>query len=98
MSIDDNKCSRILRASDLELSEVAFELDVSKGEKELGMVVIEDLVRDTGSIDTTKDLNIGTAIRRANVRCRQVRVADTGGKLLGHRNDFVLVATLDSSS
>ena len=68
MSIDDNKCSRILRTGDLELSEIAFELDVSKGEKELGVVLVKDLVRDAGSVDTTKDLDIGAAIRVTNIR------------------------------
>ena len=68
------------------------------------MVVVKDLVRDAGSIDTTKDLDVGTAIRRTNVRretsvgmYRQLDLKEGSWNVVALEFDFFLVASLDGS-
>jgi len=62
MSVDDGKDGGISGARDLEFAQVAFELGVAQGEEELGVVVVEDLVRDAGSVDAAEDFDVGTTI------------------------------------
>ena len=54
VSVDDDEDGGISEARDLEFAQVAFELDVAQGEEELGVVVVEDLVRDAGSVDAVR--------------------------------------------
>jgi hypothetical protein len=37
-------------------------LVLAQGEEKLGVVVVEDLVRDAGSVDAAKDLDVGAAV------------------------------------
>ena len=65
--MDDDEDGGISGARDLEVAQVAFELNVAQGEEELGVIVVEDLVRDAGSVDTAEDLVVGTTVGRRNV-------------------------------
>jgi len=67
MSVDDDEDGGISGARDLEFAQVAFKLDVAQGEEELSVVVVEDLVRDAGSVDAAEDLDV-----RTTVGCRKV--------------------------
>ena len=62
MSVDNDECSGISRTSDLELTRVTFELEVSQGEEELGMVIVEDLVGNTSTVDAAEDLHVSVTI------------------------------------
>ena len=62
MGVDDNECISIVGASNFELSEVGFELDIALREEELGVIFVEDTVRDAGAIDTTVDLGTSWSI------------------------------------
>jgi len=44
MSVDDDEHVGIVGTGDLELAEVVFELDISQGEQELGMIFVKDPV------------------------------------------------------
>ena len=88
--MDDDEDNGISGARDLEVAQVAFEPNVAQGEEELGVVVVEDLVRDAGSVDTAEDLDVGTT-----VGCRKVAgvssVADAGGRRLERRSVGILL-------
>jgi hypothetical protein len=60
VSVDDNERIRIVGTSNFELSEVGFELDIALREEELGVIFVEDTVRDAGAIDAPVDLDICT--------------------------------------
>ena len=62
MSVDNNGHVRIFGAGDLEFSEVAFKLDITKGEEELGVILVEDLVGDASTVDALANLYVGIAI------------------------------------
>ena len=105
MSIDDNKCSRILRASDLELARVTFKLEVSQGEEELGMVIVEDLVRNTGAVDAAEDLHVSVTIGLREVSGEAAIVWDgewqleeSSWNIITPHLEAVEVATMDSCS
>jgi len=59
MSVDDDEYIGIIGAGAPALAEVAFELDISQGEQELGVIFIKDPVGDTCAIDAAIDLHIG---------------------------------------
>jgi len=52
VSVDDDESIGVVGKGDLELAR----------EEESRMVVIEDLVRDAGSIDASEDLHVRTAV------------------------------------
>ena len=62
MSVDDNERIRIVGTGNFELSEVGFELDIALREEELGVIFVEDTVRDAGAIDAPVDLDICTCL------------------------------------
>jgi len=62
VGVDDDKRIRIVGTSNFELSEVAFELDIALREEELGVIFVEDTVRDADAIDVTVDLDICTIV------------------------------------
>jgi len=65
--VDNGECSWISRTSDLELARIAFELKVSQGEEELGMVIVKDFVRDASAVDAAEDLHVGATIGHREV-------------------------------
>jgi hypothetical protein len=67
VSVDNDEDGGISGARDLEFAQVTFKLDVAQGEEELSVVVVEDLVRDAGSVDAAEDLDV-----RTTVGCRKV--------------------------
>ncbi len=101
--MDDDEDGGISGARDLEVAQVAFELNVAQGEEELGVIVVEDLARNAGSVDTAEDLDVGTT-----VGCRKVAGESTiegdgeqtlkkgGWNVVALEFYFVFVATLDS--
>ncbi len=77
MGDDDDKRIRIVGTSNFELSEVAFELDIALREEELGVIFVEDTVRDAGAIDATVDLDICIIVGLGEVS-REAAVVGTG--------------------
>ena len=68
------------------------------------MIVVEDLVRDAGTVDATKDLDIGTAIGFGKVagessveRDGEQDLKEGSWNVVALELDFVLVASLDGS-
>jgi hypothetical protein len=61
VSVDDHECVGVVGTGDLELARISFALAVAEREEETSMVVVEDLVRDAGSIDASEDLHVCTA-------------------------------------
>ena len=68
------------------------------------MIVVEDLVRDAGTVDATKDLDIGTAIGCGKVagessveRDGEQDLKEGSWNVVALELDFVLVASLDGS-
>ena len=66
-------------------------MNVTEREEELRVVFIEDLVRDTGSVDASKDLDIRDPGDQQGGNDMLVQVADTGGRLLAHHNAGTLL-------
>ncbi len=105
MGVDDDKRIRIVGTSNFELSEVAFELDRALREEELGVIFVEDTVRDAGAIDATVDLDICTIAGFGEVS-REAAVVGNGQLALeeGSRDivslelKIVAEAALDSCS
>ena len=67
VSVDDDEDGGIGGARDLEFAQVALKLDVAQGEEELSVIVVKDLVRDAGSVDAAKDLDVRTIVGRRMV-------------------------------
>ncbi len=103
MGVDDNERIRIGGTSNFELSEVGFELDIALREEELGVIFVEDTVRDAGAVDATVDLDICTIVGLGEVS-REAAVVGTGQLALeeGSRDivslelELVAEAALDS--
>ena len=79
-----------------------FELDVAQGEEELGVVVVEDLVRDAGAEDAADDLDVGAYIGFRKVagelaveRDGEQDLKEGSWNVVALEFDFVLVAALD---
>jgi len=62
-------------------------LDVAQGEKELRMIFVEDLVGDSGAVDTTKDLDKGAGSGKKTLE-------KSSWDVIAHELYFVLEATL----
>jgi hypothetical protein len=102
VGIDDDEDGGIGGAYDLELPKVAFELDVAQREEELGVIVVEDLVRDTSAVDAANDLDVGTAIGCRKVigesaveGDREQDLKEGGWDVVALEFNFVLIASLD---
>ena len=105
MRVDNDECSWISRASDLELARVTFKLEVSQGEEELGMVIVEDLVRNTGAVDAAEDLHVSVTIglrevsgEAAIVRDGERQLEESCWNIITPHLEAVEVATMDSCS
>ena len=96
MSVDDDEDGGISGACDLEFAQVAFKLDVAQEEEELGVVVVEDLVRDAGSVDGAEDLDVGTTVGCRKVAGDGEQTLEEGGWIVvALEFYFVFVTTLD---
>ena len=102
VSVDDDEDGGISGARDLEFAQVAFELDEAQGEEELGVVVVEDLVRDAGSVDAAEDLDVGTTVGCRKVAGesaiegeREQTLEEGGWNVVALEFYFVFVTTLD---
>ena len=105
MRVDNDECSGISRTSDLELARVTFELEVSQGEEELGMVIVEDLVGNTSTVDAAEDLHVSVTIGLREVSGEAAVVWDGERQLEESRWNIITphleaveVATMDSCS
>jgi hypothetical protein len=76
VGVDDDKCIRIVGTSHFEFSKVAFELDISLGEEEPGVIFVKDTFRDAGSVDAAVDLNICTIVGLGEVSRETTVVGD----------------------
>jgi hypothetical protein len=101
VSVDDNERIRIVGTGNFELSEVGFELDIALREEELGVIFVEDTVRDADAIDVTVDLDIcivglGEVSRAAVVGDGQFALEEGSGDIVSLELELVAEATLDS--
>jgi hypothetical protein len=87
--VDEDKRIRIVGASNFELSLVTFELDIALREEELGVIFVEDTVRDAGAIDATVDLDICTIVGLGEVSREATVVGDGQFALDGCSEDSV---------
>ena len=62
MGVENDKDVGVMGTGDLELSQVAFKLNIAHGEEELRVIFVEDLIGDLDAVDATKDLDKGVAI------------------------------------
>jgi hypothetical protein len=74
MSANNDENSRIGGTDDPELSWIAFELRVSDGEDGGCVVIVEDLVRHSGSIVAALDLYIGIGVGFGKIRMKTAEV------------------------
>ena len=105
MRVDNGECSWISRTSDLELARIAFELKVSQGEEELGMVIVKDFVRDASAVDAAEDLHVGVTIghrevsgEAAVVWDRERQLEESIWNIISPHLEAVEVAAMDSCS
>ena len=103
MSVDDNERIRIVGTGNFELSEVGFELDIALREEELGVIFVEDTVRDAGAIDAPVDLDICTIVGLGEVSREatvvgygQLALEESSGDIVSLELELVAEATLDS--
>ena len=102
MGVDDDKRIRIVGTSHFELSKVAFELGISLGEEELGVIFVKDTVRDAGPIDAAVDLDICTIVGLSEVS-RETTVVEDGQfaleegstDIISHEFELVAKSALD---
>ena len=105
MSVDNNKYVGIFGTGDLEFPEVAFKLDVAKGDEELRVILVEDLVGDASTVDTLEDLHVGIAIgmteiwgKTAKGFDREIALKEGGRNIISLELQLVTESALDSSS
>jgi hypothetical protein len=100
--VDNDECCWISRTSNLELARITFELEVSQGEEELGVIVIKYLVRDASAVDAAEDLHVGVTIGLGEVSGEAAIVWDwerqleeSGWDIITPHLEAVEVATMD---
>ena len=105
MGIDNDKYVGIFGTGDFEFPEVAFKLDVPKGEEELGVILVEDLVGDASTVDALEDLHVGIAVgmteiwgKTAKGFDREIALEEGGRNIISLEFQLVTESTLDSSS